>query len=57
MQGIYGIEGPGWLFPDIAERMQDDRRRTEVVHVARLLESEPSVLGASAHIMAVAARG
>jgi ubiquinone/menaquinone biosynthesis C-methylase UbiE len=56
VQGIYGIEGPGWLFPDIDERIQDDRRRTEVLHVARLLESEPSVLGASAHIMAVAAR-
>ena len=56
MQGIHGIEGPGWLFPDIAERMQDDRRRSEVLHVARLLESEPSVLGASAHILAVAVR-
>lgn len=54
VQGIHGIEGPGWLFPDIAERMQDDRRRSEVLHVARLLESEPSVLGASAHILAVA---
>jgi ubiquinone/menaquinone biosynthesis C-methylase UbiE len=56
VQGMYGIEGPGWLFPDIGERMQDDRRRTEVLHVARLLESEPSVLGASAHILAVAVR-
>jgi hypothetical protein len=37
--------------------MQDDRRRTEVVHVARLLEAEPSVIGASAHIMAAAVRG
>jgi ubiquinone/menaquinone biosynthesis C-methylase UbiE len=54
--GMYGIEGPGWLFPDIGERMQDDRRRTEILHVARLLESEPSVLGASAHILAVAVR-
>ena len=56
VRGIYGIEGPGWLVSDIAERMQDDRRRTEVLRVARLLESEPSVLGASAHILAVAVR-
>jgi SAM-dependent methyltransferase len=56
VQGVYGIEGPGWLFPDIGERMQDDRRRTEVLHVARLLESEPSVLGASAHMLAGAVR-
>ena len=55
-EGIYGIEGPGWLLPDIGERMEDDRRRTEVLHVARLLESEPSVLGASAHLLAAAVR-
>jgi ubiquinone/menaquinone biosynthesis C-methylase UbiE len=55
-EALYGIEGPGWLFPDIAERMADDRRRTEILRVARLLESEPSVLGASAHLLAVATR-
>jgi hypothetical protein len=56
VEGIHGIEGPGWLLPDIAERMEDERRRTDVLHVARLLESEPSVVGASAHILAVAVR-
>jgi ubiquinone/menaquinone biosynthesis C-methylase UbiE len=56
VEGIYGIEGPGWILPDIAERMEDDRRRTDVLHVARLLESDPEVLGASAHILAVAVR-
>ncbi len=55
-EALYGIEGPGWLFADIAERMADDRRRTEVLHAARLLESEPSVLGASAHLLALATR-
>ena len=56
LEALYGIEGPGWLLSDIAERMEDDRRRTEVLRVARLLESESSVLGISAHILAMAVR-
>jgi hypothetical protein len=56
VHGVYGIEGPGWLLPDIAERMADDRRRADVLLVARLLESEPSTLGASAHVLVVAHR-
>ena len=53
-QGLYGIEGPGWLFPDVAERMEDEGQRAQILRVARLLESEPSVLGVSAHMLAVA---
>lgn len=54
LRELCGIEGPGWLFPDIVERMEDERRRSELMEVARLLESEPSVLGVSAHLLAVA---
>ena len=50
---IYGIEGPGWLFPDVADRMKDPRRRDELLQVAGLLESEPFLLGSSAHLLAV----
>lgn len=53
VQGVYGIEGPGWLLADIAERMEDETRRAEVLHVARLLESDPAVQGVSAHLLAV----
>ena len=56
LEALYGIEGPGWLLSDIAERMEDDRRRTEVLRVARLLESESSMLGINAHILAMAVR-
>jgi hypothetical protein len=34
--------------------MTDDRRRADVLRVARLLESEPALLGVSAHLLAVA---
>ncbi len=54
VEGVYGLEGPAWILPDFAERWADDRQRSDLVRVARALESEPSVLGMSAHLLAVA---
>jgi len=54
VEGLYGREGPGWFLPDVTERLSDPRRRAELLQVARLLESEPSVLGISAHLLVVA---
>jgi len=51
---IFGIEGPGWLFPDIQERMSDPRRRADLLLVARMVEAEPSFFGVSAHLLVVA---
>jgi SAM-dependent methyltransferase len=54
LDGLYGVEGPGWLLPDVTARLADPRRRADLLQVARLLESEPSVLGVSAHLLVVA---
>ena len=51
---IFGIEGPGWLLPDVAERMNDPRRRADLMMVARMAESEPSLIGVSAHLLMAA---
>ena len=56
LNGVYGLEGPGWILPDVAERMADAHRRAALLRVARMLETEPSVLGSSAHLLAVAQR-
>jgi hypothetical protein len=56
VNGVFGIEGPGWILADVAARMANVHRRGALLHVARLLESEPSVLGSSAHLLAVARR-
>ena len=53
VEALVGIEGPGWLLPDIDERVKDSRRRADLLRVARQLESEPSVLGTSAHLLVV----
>jgi ubiquinone/menaquinone biosynthesis C-methylase UbiE len=54
VDGLFGIEGPGWLLPDVNERLQDARRRADLLRVARIFESEPSLLGVSAHLLLVA---
>jgi SAM-dependent methyltransferase len=56
LDGVYGLEGPGWILPDVAERMADAHRRAALLRVAGMLETEPSVLGSSAHLLAVAQR-
>ncbi len=56
LNGLYGLEGPGWILPDIDARMADAGRRSGLLQVARMLEAEPSVLGTSAHLLAVAQR-
>jgi SAM-dependent methyltransferase len=54
VDGLFGIEGPGWILPDLAARLADSRRRANLLRVARLLQSEPSIIGSSAHLLAVA---
>jgi ubiquinone/menaquinone biosynthesis C-methylase UbiE len=53
VEGVYGLEGPGWLMQDFEQRWADPRTRADLLRVARALESEPSLLGLSAHLLAV----
>jgi ubiquinone/menaquinone biosynthesis C-methylase UbiE len=48
------VEGPAWLLPDLDARFADDRRRTILLDALAALEAEPALLGASAHLLAVA---
>jgi SAM-dependent methyltransferase len=49
-----GVEGPGWLLQDFDRWWEDEKRRERLLTVARALEAEPSLLGVSAHLLAVA---
>jgi ubiquinone/menaquinone biosynthesis C-methylase UbiE len=53
LDGVYGVEGPGWLLP---ERWEDPAGRENVLFAARAIEDEPALSGLSAHLLAVARR-
>ena len=50
---MLGIEGPGWLLTALWD---DSAFRPHVIEAARAVEREPALLGASAHLLAVARR-
>jgi sugar phosphate isomerase/epimerase len=50
---LLGVEGPGWALPDLATRWAEPARRAEILAAARAIESEPSLLGFHAHVLAV----
>jgi ubiquinone/menaquinone biosynthesis C-methylase UbiE len=52
--GIYGVEGPCWLLSDFAGWWDHQPYRERLLRIARTLETEPSILGVSAHLVAVA---
>jgi ubiquinone/menaquinone biosynthesis C-methylase UbiE len=54
LQHLLAIEGPGWLVPDFSARWQEQNRRERLLDMLRQVESDPALLGASAHLMAIA---
>lgn len=51
---VYGVEGPGWLLGDFDRWWDSEEYRNRLLGIARGLETEPSLLGVSAHLSAVA---
>ncbi|MBI1335055.1 MAG: methyltransferase domain-containing protein [Armatimonadetes bacterium] len=49
---LHGIEGPAWLMPNYAELAESPLNEKLMGHL-REIEQQPSLLGMSAHIMAV----
>lgn len=52
-QAVLGLEGPGWILSNFDERWADPRKREDLLRVARALEREVSIVGLSAHLLAV----
>jgi ubiquinone/menaquinone biosynthesis C-methylase UbiE len=53
VDGVFGVEGPGWL---LADRWNDDLAREHILRVARTIEQEPTVVGTSSHLLAIGRR-
>lgn len=56
VEAQYGVEGPGWILPDFMERWNDEQGRADLLRVARICESEPAMIGCSAHLLVVAGK-
>ncbi|MFF9037422.1 class I SAM-dependent methyltransferase [Streptomyces sp. NPDC014892] len=54
-EGQYGVEGVAWL-GGIEEWLDDPERREAVLAATRRIESEPTLLGASGHVLTVGRR-
>ena len=53
MEGVFGVEGPGWLR---WEAWDQPGGRQRILRAALAVEREPSLAGLSAHLLAVARR-
>jgi ubiquinone/menaquinone biosynthesis C-methylase UbiE len=53
VESVAAIEGPGWLAQDFDDLWTDQALRARLLESIRKVEREPSILGASPHIMAV----
>ena len=51
-----GVEGPAWLLSSLSEWLGSEEGEAIVLRTLRRVESEPSLLGASAHLLAVGKR-
>jgi SAM-dependent methyltransferase len=56
VEALVGIEGPAWVLPDLDSWLEDSLRRSRLLKAIRRVETEPSLLGASAHILVVSRR-
>jgi ubiquinone/menaquinone biosynthesis C-methylase UbiE len=54
--GVFAVEGPGAFVPDFARRWAEPAARARLLDLVRRVESEPSLLGASPHLLAVGRR-
>ena len=50
---VMGVEGVAWMFADFESRWADEALRHDILNIARALEAEPSMVGASAHLLAI----
>jgi SAM-dependent methyltransferase len=54
LESLFGVEGPAWLLPNLGERMADPTQKSQLLDLLRTTEEEPSLIGASAHFLALA---
>jgi len=54
---VFAIEGIGWVADDLDDRLDDEPSRDKLLKLLEQLETEPALLGASPHLLAVGFKG
>jgi hypothetical protein len=52
----YGLQGALWLYGDVNDWLDDPERRVLMLDALRTMESVPSLLGVSSHLLTVTQR-
>ena len=55
-EATLAVEGPAWLLSDLDHWLADAHRSAILLDALAELEAEPSMLGASAHLLTIARR-
>lgn len=53
-ENLIAVEGPGWVNEDLDAWLDNTAARERLLQVLRRIETEPTLIGASAHLIAVA---
>jgi len=56
LSGLFAVEGPGAFVPAFRTRWDDEAARERLLDLVRRVEQEPSLIGASPHLLAVGRR-
>jgi hypothetical protein len=54
LEALLAVEGPAAMLPDVDAWLDDPHRRGVLMRALARVESEPELLGASPHLLAVA---
>jgi hypothetical protein len=57
VEALVGVEGPAWILPDLDSWLEDPQRRSTLLESIGRVETQSSLLGATAHILVVGRRG
>jgi SAM-dependent methyltransferase len=56
LEAVYAVEGVGMLASDLTPRLADPAERDQLLRYITAIETEPTLLGVSSHLLAVAHR-
>jgi SAM-dependent methyltransferase len=54
LESLVAVEGPAWLLANLEERLNEIEKRNQLLELLQSVESDPSLIGMSAHLLAVA---